>query len=471
MSLEPQEETTPELSTPDGRLPASFSQRISALPNKPIVLGIVGTIILVSGLCVVCILTVLLVREWRQNETPAVAAEPTLTVLAPIPTSGPQIHVVSNSGPMTVTLGTPVLLKLAGQEFDVTTDIIGADGVWAPTIQGEGKATWISGTVVNYILGLPASDANKALLTQLAPGDEIQLITNGRTSFTFTFAERNVLPVNDRSVYTQRTPGITLILLGPDGNDRLVVHGLAKSSEVESAPTNVVEMGDTAQLDNVQITANAAIYVADRAEIPAGFAFFQVDYAIQNVGLTALDTSSLEMTLIDDLGNRYALNPAASRSGNYPILNGFLNANQVVNATAGYQVPLGLDSETVNWVVTNRETGAQVFMTLPFTGGETAAQGASTTLFRAEVSADLTSLNLGGQITNLGTQPLVVSESDIQLKTPEGTIYLLLSTNPPLPWTAPPGQTVQFFLSYQRPQGGTAVFRVLNQEFQITELP
>jgi hypothetical protein len=175
------------------------------------------------------------------------------------------------------------------------------------------------------------------------------------------------------------------------------------------------------------------------------------------------------MTLVDELGNRYALNPAASQAGNFPVLNGFLNANQVTNASAGYQVPLGLDSESVSWTVTNSETGAQVFITLPFTGGDTAVAGTSITLFRAEVSPDLTSLNLGGQITNLGTQPLIVTESDIQLVSPDGSIYLLLSTNPPLPWTIAPGQTVQFFVSYQRPPSGTAVFKVLNQQFQITE--
>jgi hypothetical protein len=360
---------------------------------------------------------------------------------------------------------------VGGQEFDVKTDTIGADGVWTPSATNAGEASWVKDTVVNYVLGLPDTETNEGVLTQLTPGDQIQLITNGRTSFTFTFFERTLAPPDDRSVYTQQSPGITLILLKSDGSDRLVVRGRALTAEAENAPENVVNIGETAQLDNVQITADSAIYIADRPEIPAGFAFFQVDYTIQNVGLTALDSSTLQMTLVDELGNRYALNPAASQSGNYPILNGFLNANQTAQATAGYQVPLGLDSETVSWIVTNQDTGAQVFITLPFTGGETAVQGASISVFRAEVSNDLTSLNLGGQITNLGSQPLIITESDIQLTSPDGAVYLLLSTNPPLPWTVAPGQTVQFFVTYQRPPGGTAVFRVLNQEFQITEQP
>jgi hypothetical protein len=473
MSIEPEEELAPESPASDETaVNPTLSQRFSDMPNKPVLFGAAGVAILVGlGACVICVLALLLLQEFRNDNPPAVTEEPTVTPLAAVPTSQPQIVGVSGSGTISVTLGTPLLLRLGEQEFDVVADIIGADGVWAPDLSNESQATWISGTIINYVLGLADTEANEALLSQLAPGDEIQLITNGRTSFTFNFAERNLVPVNDTSIYTQQAPGITLILLSADGNERLVVRGPARSSEIESEPANVVEIGDTAQLDNYQITPNSAIYIADRAEIPAGFAFFQVEYAIQNVGLTALDTSNLKLTLVDELGNEYALNPAASQSGNYPVLNGFLNANQVMNATAGYQVPLGLDSETVNWVVTNQETGAQAIIQLPFTGGETAEQGASISVFRAEVSPDLTGLNLGGQITNLGTQPLVVSASDVELRTPDGAVYLLLSTNPPLPWTVAPGATVQFFLSYQRPSGGNAVFRVLNQEFQITEQP
>jgi hypothetical protein len=86
------------------------------------------------------------------------------------------------------------------------------------------------------------------------------------------------------------------------------------------------------------------------------------------------------------------------------------------------------------------------------------------------IYGDLTSLIIGGQATNLGTQPLVITESDVALQGPDGSVYLLLSTNPPFPWPVPPGQTLQFFLTYQRPPADTAVFRVLNQGFQLTNL-
>jgi hypothetical protein len=111
-----------------------------------------------------------------------------------------------------------------------------------------------------------------------------------------------------------------------------------------------------------------------------------------------------------------------------------------------------------------------VYVTLPFTGGSAAGVGSTISLGRVEISTDLTGLILGGQVTNLGTQPLVITESDVALQGQDGSVYLLLSTNPPFPWPVPPGQTLQFFLTYQRPASDTAVFRILNQGFQFTSL-
>ncbi|WP_420631139.1 hypothetical protein [Candidatus Leptofilum sp.] len=378
---------------------------------------------------------------------------------------------MSDSDTISVTVDVPITLSLPGQQFNVQTQIIGADGTWTPTLAADeaGTAVWVYGSIVNYVVGLPDSEANRTLLEGLAPGDEMMLATRGGTRFTFSFNERTAVPVTNRDIFAQNSPGITLVLLGSEGNERLVVNGRYVLAETDSPAGNVVSLGETAQLENVQITVNSTTYIADRPEIPAGFALFVVDYQIQNVGLTALDSGSLRLSLADNLGNQYVVSPIATQLGNFPTLTGFLNANQVTQASAGYQIPLGLESDTLSWIVTNSSSGAQVYVTLPFTGGSAAA-GSAISLARVDVSTDLTSLILGGQVTNLGTQPIVISESDVALQTDDGSIYLLLSTNPPFPWTVPPGQTLQYFLTYQRPPTGTAVFRVLNQGFQLTNL-
>jgi hypothetical protein len=377
---------------------------------------------------------------------------------------------MSNSGTISITVDIPVRLTIGGQTFNVQTELIGADRTWTPPLDNPDIAFWVYGSVVNYVIGMPEGDQNRALLEQLAPGDEFTMTTRGGVVYTFAFSSRENVPANNDDVFAQNRPGITLLLLGGEGNERLVLRGRYVVNEADDPVDNIVNMAETAQLGSLQITVNSTTFIADRPEIPTGFAFFLVDYVIQNVGLTALDTASLQFTLVDALGNQYALSPAASRLGSFAPLAGFLNANQLVEVSAGYQVPLGLDSETVNWIVTQTNTGSQLFVTLPYSGDASAATGTSISLFRADVSPDFTSLILGGQVTNLGTQPVVVTEGDVILNTNDGATYLLLSTNPPFPWTISPGQTTQFFLTYQRPPDATARFTVLNQSFELTSL-
>lgn len=456
----------PQNNPPENSSRAAWRDSLS----NPAVL-VAGGIAVVALLAVI-VLTVILIRSGQDDEVDTAASgTPTPFANEDGGLAGePLVVGMSDSDTISVTLDSPTTLSLPGQQFNVQTQVIGADGTWTPAVDEAGTAVWIYGTIVNYVVGLPDSEANRALLDGLSPGDEMMLATRGGTRYTFSFNSRTTVPVTDRNVFAQNTPGITLVLLGSEGTERLVVNGRYVVSEGDSQGGNVVGLGETAQLENIQLTVNSTTYIADRAEIPPGFALFVVDYQIQNVGLTALDSGNLQLGLVDSLGNQYVLNPLATQLGNFPALSGFLNANQVAQASAGYQIPLGLQSDTLSWVVTNTRSGAQVYVTLPFTGGASAAAGSSVTLARVDISTDLLSLNLGGQVTNLGTQPIVITESDVALQTQDGSIYLLLSTNPPFPWTVPPGQTLQFFLTYQRPPTDTAVFRVLNQGFQLTNL-
>ncbi len=409
---------------------------------------------------------------WGQNT--AVSATPTpFAETNPEGVGGePLIFGISDSGTVSVTLDLPITLKLADREFAVRAERVTAEGTWSPEAS-EDTAVWVYGSVVNYVFGLQATDETQTLLEGLTPGDEITVVTRGGASLPFLFESRQMIPKNNRDVFAQNRPGVTLILIGMSGEERLVVNGrfAADRATTPQLEDNRIELGETAQLDNIQITVTGAAYVPSRPEIPPGFAFYQIDFQVQNVGLTALDTSRLRFTLLDDLGNQYALNPAASQVGNYPPLSGFLNVGQSVQATAGYQIPAGLVSNTLGWVVSRTDTNSQIQVIIPFNGSNRALLGSSVSLVRAEVSSDLTNLILAGQITNVGEQPLVVTENDVSLRTADGSAYLLLSTNPAFPWTVPPGQSASFTVIFQRPvTSDSAVFTVLNQPFQLTGL-
>lgn len=445
-------------------------QRLTANPAL-LLLAIVAIVALLAA----CILGFLLLRPTlggNQAASGATTGAPTPFANATTaPSQGqPVIVGISDTGTFTVTLDMPATLGVVDQQRPVQPESIGVDGLWNPQID-DANVAWVVGTVVNYVFGLPDTEANRTLLESLAPGNEMTVTTRGGTVHSFAFDSRSRVPSDDRTVFSQLSPGISLILLGGDAADRLVVRGRYEVAAAGSgAASNVIQLGETAQLGDAQITVQANSFLTNRPEAPTGFGFFLIDFVLQNVGLTAIDTSAYRFTLSDELGNQYALNPIASRLGNFPPLGGFVNAGQSVSATAGYQIPAGLVSPTLTWTVTAPD-GAQIQSVLAFTAGGDVGQSVVISLQEATITPDLNNLIIVGQVTNVGAQPLVITAEDLSLRTPTGSDYLLVATNPPFPWTVPPNQTLQFAVTYQRPIGSvSAVFTLLSQPFELSGL-
>lgn len=428
------------------------------------------------GVILIVLFGVLLLRSLnRGGEVAGVIGTPTPFpegVTGQVRESDSLVVGVSDSSTVTVTLDLPVSLQVNGRSFTVQPQLLTADGIWSPEGVGDDTAVWVYGSIINYVLGIPAAESNRLLFEQLIPGDPIVLRTRGGLEHRFVFDSRGFFPATDRAIFMQNVPGITLALLGQrNTQERLVVRGAYLAPEATSGGGDLFALGETAQLENLQITVTGATYIPDRPEVPPGFAFVLIDYQLQNLGLTALDTASLQLLLLDELGNQYALSGIASQLGNNPPLGGFINANQIVQGTVGYQVPIGLASDTLNWVVRRAGSASQVTVAVPFPGGSRAAQNVSVTLQSVTVSPDGTSLILSGQILNLGSQLAVVSEQNVSLRTGDGATYLLLATNPAFPWSVGGGQAQNFTLTYQRPlNADTAVFTLLNQPFQLSSL-
>lgn len=455
----------------DQQPPSTTRQRLTANPAL-LLLGIVAIIALLAA----CIMGFILLRPMLGGSGAATGGTPTTGQPTPFPqatqqaAAQPIIVGVSDSGTISVTLDAPATLDVLDRRWAVQPQTIGVDGLWSPEID-EATAAWVNGTIVNYIFGLADSEANQTFLESLAPGQQMVITTRQGTTHTFSFDSRNSVASSDRSVFNQQTPGITLMLLKGDDDNRLVVRGRYEvAAASQTTDGNVIQMGETAQLGDAQFTPQASSFLTNRPEAPVGFGFFLIDFVMQNVGLSAIDTSTYRFTLSDELGNQYALNPIASRLGNYPPLSGFVNAGQSVTATAGYQIPAGLVSPNLTWTIVAPD-GSQVQSILPFTAGGAAGQSAVISLQQATITPDLNNLIIVGQVTNVGVQPLVIAPADVSLRTPAGSDYLLLATNPPFPWTVPPNQTLQFAVTYQRPIGSaSAVFTLLSQPFELSGL-
>ena len=218
------------------------------------------------------------------------------------------------------------------------------------------------------------------------------------------------------------------------------------------------------------MTVTGATHLLSRPEAPVGFAFYLVEYQVQNSGSTGFDSTLLQSVLLDSFGNQYALNNTASTLGNYPTLFGLINPSQLVQTTTGFQIPLELSGPNLRWRLTRSDTGEFMEVNIPFADQDATAQSAQISLLAVEVSLDGTNVLMSGQITNLASQALVVNETDLQLQGDDGGYYLLLSTNPGFPWVVSPGGSITYQVMFQRPSGSQAIFTLLNQPFSLTGL-
>lgn len=431
---------------------------------------------IVVGLLLLCVFALLLVRDF-QDGTPDQAGQPT-PFPSPIQLGVEDVIIegISGSTAISLTVNVPTALRLAGEQFTVRPEPIEEDGTWEPEVTEDRTALWVYGTLINYIIGLPDNDENRTLLENLAAGDEIQLTMRDGSPFTFAVTNREYVSQNRTDVFEQNMPGVTLILLRARGDERLVVQGdyvVDTSLDGENGGTSgEVALGETAQLDQMRLTVTDATALFDRPEAPPGFVFYVIDLQVENVGTAPIDLSNLRFVLRDDLGNQYALNPQATQLGlgTYSPPTGILPPGEMQQVSIAYQIPAGLTSPTLTLLVSREGGTGQIQVTIPFTAGaEEAAQAATVSLQTAEVSEDGTSIILMGQITNSGSQSLVVEETDVALAS-NGTVHLMLSTNPAFPWVVPAGQSIAFSVTFQRPAGREAIFTILNRPFQLSGL-
>ncbi|MGB3717684.1 MAG: hypothetical protein WA996_24940 [Candidatus Promineifilaceae bacterium] len=453
---------------PEKTQETGFQARLQPLlSNQPALIVVI--IATVGSLALLCLFAYLLTKSDEETDPTATPSE---IIESVVDTDTFEYVAVSDSGVISVTMETPIFIRIGAEEFTVQAEVVPEDEPWDPEVPNETTAIWVYGSIINYVFGLDNTKDNKELLESMALGDEIILTSRSGASTTFTLSSRQSLSRANSDVIAQRSPAVTIILDSDDPEElRLVVKGRYAASDVKNVSLNeqVVELGETAQLEGLQITANSVSYQAGRVEVPDGFMFYTVDYQAQNVGIARVDSGQLNMVLIDDLGNQYALNPIAAQLGNYPMLNGTIEPGETSVATAGYQIPLGLNSRFLRWQVSRLDSGSQIQVNIPFAEQQAAARQANTQIQEATISEDGSSLIIVGQITNFGEQELIVDVGDLSL-TSQGTVFLMLSVNPSFPWRVGAGQTIQFLVTFQRPLADTAVFTVLNQSFQLTGL-
>ena len=166
------------------------------------------------------------VRLWSsiptQTLTPTATSTPTPTPTAtatpapsPTPTPLPPEEVPVKAQPVQLEEGAvvPVSLEVAGQYFDVAPTGL-RDGHWAYVTDPD-QVSWLAGSAVNIILGLPYTEENRTLLAStLALSDTLTLRNNVAGVNQYRVVERRHVDVYANEVFSQRRAGLTLVLVG-----------------------------------------------------------------------------------------------------------------------------------------------------------------------------------------------------------------------------------------------------------------
>jgi hypothetical protein len=387
------------------------------------------------------------------------------------------VSLVINANNTPIPAGVPSRLTVGNNAFSVVATRPDQNGQWPYDRNAQKTAYWVVGTVVNYVVGLPASDANRATFGSLQPNELVVLDTTVGTLRYRVVQTQTVKADEQGQLLAQSAPQLTLVLLGEGGNERHLV--IARYTD-EGTPNSVTSMGVPINLGDVRVTAlNSRLLPGVSVGLPADRSYFQVNIEVSSLITHHLDASQFTTQLIDSAGNRYSLSSqGAFAAGGSGWTQGVLAPGATLSATAGFEVPANMPGPKLEWDFTiEKDNPYLARVSVPYepllvqsTAQPTTAPLAEVALLNVNITPEGNELRIVGTVHNLTDKFLPVSLRDISLSS-GNNLSALNSSLPAFPWSITPGETLAFQLSFARPPGGApAVFTLFGQSFEISGL-
>jgi len=448
---------------------------------------------LLGGTAALILLTLLVCwAGWRlTRRLQGKGAPPTLVPIAsPRPTSTPAAQEIPLTSPMIVPLvssqdvraapAIPITLRVNGRTFPIVPDYRAGTGWPAPPTVPE-QARWASGTLVNYLIGLAPDEENRALLEGLEEGNELILEMSTGVRLRFQVQGPAGPPEDEAALLAQNKPGLTLVLLTEEPQQRLVVTAGYAGEETSLPPELVAapqgEVGEQVQTASVRVSVlETRVVRAAEAGLPPGSAYYLVDFSVENIGRQVLDPNLFQMELRDGAGNVYPLTLSANQFANYGLPTDPLKPGETVIGSAGYLIPEQFPAEELRWTFNPLPGSDQwVQVLLPYATPTPAptpppAVGyAEVYLDDAFLSKDGELLIVEGEVYNPSSAPVTLEAEAIRLSSSAG-LAELVSTAPLLPITIAPGDSQIIELQFRRPAADSAVLEVLGYAFEISGL-
>jgi hypothetical protein len=300
-------------------------------------------------------------------------------------------------------------------------------------------------------------------------------MSNG-ANLHFKMSGRQRVPVDAVvGLFNQSRPGITLVVLGEVGGERLIVTGLYDADQESPiiGETGLIGVGKEAQLGDWRVTVLSGQLAPDPANPEQ--ALYYVNFTVEYLGAEPTSADNFDLKLIDGVRVEYIIDRAISGNSAYPPPGGLVAPRNPTSFTAGYRVPANVPGPSLVWVFKPALTAEQAarFEVPIVRPTPTPAPNTQITVVNccvATLSTDQQLLVLSGGIGNPTTQEVTIGQIDVSLNTPDNVFSDLRHSEPPFPWIIPAGQNLAFRLEFTRPPGFTAILRIVTLQFELSGL-
>jgi hypothetical protein len=352
----------------------------------------------------------------------------------------------------------------------VSTSAPGEEDVLANVAPTEGEASWVYGTVINYVVGLEPPSDGLDIADEIRPGDMIVLLLSNGGQLTFRASSLLDPPVDD-AIFSQFRPGLTMVVLEEGTPSVVVTASFDTATEPDTGSAASIAVGQPVSIGDVRVVVLEGHSERTGSAQPPGTVTFLVEFSLTNLGSSALNTERFLMNLQDAAGNQYLQSPTATAHGRSGALPGSIQPGAQVGASAGYTIPETVPGPSLTWIFgpdpTSTERATIIVPYAPEVAVSTPPDVEVTQAFLAEGQS---TLHIVAQIRNPGNTTVSVTASDVSLSSSGGPGELQVAA-PPFPWTIEGGDTREVELQFARPAASTAAVTILGFTFEIGGLP
>ncbi|MCP4996943.1 MAG: hypothetical protein GY934_24675 [Gammaproteobacteria bacterium] len=370
--------------------------------------------------------------------------------------------IVDSSGVKTG-LVVPRTMEIKGVSFVVQPVQI-TSGDWELPLE-ERAVSWVYGTVINYVIGIEATAANKSLLASLTAGDEFLVRMSTGDVYRFAYADAVRVSPQASEIFRQNRPGVTLVLLGDTESDSRVViraNYLPESDFgfTEQLPEVQAELGERVALNgSIYVTAIEAELLFE-ADPPPGYVWQAVQYQVENLGEVEVSTDAFKNN-IEAEGISYPVVAVPHALNPTPAIPPVLAPGQVFSTTAIYAIPeTALTQSKLAWEFVPGPAGLKARVLLPVYPGlaEPAVQLLAAALVEGKLQLSV-EVATGLRSVEMNVADFVLTGGQIDQQDGNGNLF---------PWQVQPGETSTFAL-YLHPDEVSGIMQIviLKHGFEI----